>query len=262
MPTQPVLYNKEIVLKKTIPAIDTNRTTSLFQDNLLKVKTPEPQLHVTNFDFAVAGILFFAFLLFVWLYALNRKRLNQVIKAFYINRYANQLAREEISIGNRVAIFLSTLFILTFALFIDQILNYYGFFKGNNQFILFIKIAIIIVGVYAVKIMCVRICGFIFQNQKEVNDYVVTISLFCNILGLFMLPIVVGLAFIKEIPAELFINGGYVVFASLLCIRLLRGLTIGFHNNRISKFYLFLYLCTLEILPFVIMVKLFILKVK
>ena len=126
MPKHPIknsiTHDTVEVLKKTASNVDSTITTSLFQHNLLEVKSPKPQLHKTNFDYRVASILFFAFILFVWLYAVNRKRLNQVVKAFYISRFANQLAREEISIGNRVTIFLSTLFVLTLSLFIMQTL--------------------------------------------------------------------------------------------------------------------------------------------
>ena len=265
MPTHPakhIIQNAPAIVNKIVTIGDTSKTVSLFKNNPLQAKDPAPQLHNTHFDFGVSIILFFAFVLFVWLYASNRKRLNQVIKAFYINRYANQLAREEISIGNRVTIFLSTLFVVTFALFITQTANYYGYFREENQFMLFIKTALVIVAAYGVKMMSVRMSGSVFQNQKEANDYAMTVFLFCNTLGLFMLPIVIGLAFVKQAAPELFIYSGCVIYGSFLCIRLLRGVIIGFNSIRISKFYLFLYLCTLEILPFVIMAKLFILKIR
>ena len=257
-----IINDQPVAVKLPVSTLDTTKANSLFRNNLLQVKTSEPQLHVTKFDFKVAGILFLAFVMFVWLYAVNRKRLNQVIKAFYINRYANQLARDEVSIGNRVTIFLSTLFVLTFALFITQLANYYGFFQQEDQLILFLKVAGMIIVAYAIKMLSVRVFGSIFQNQKEANDYGMTVFLFCNTLGLFMLPVVIGLAFIRQLPPEIFIYSGYVIFVFFLCIRLLRGAIIGFNSIRISKFYLFLYLCTLEILPFVIMVKLFILKIE
>jgi hypothetical protein len=257
-----VAQNKDTVLHEALSTLDTSKATSLFQNNLLHVKTSEPSLHLTNFDFAISGIIFLAFVLFVWLYAMNRKRLNQVIKAFYINRYANQLAREEVSIGNRVTIFLSTLFVVTFALFISQVANYYGFFIEVGPLWLFIKIATVIIATYGIKMLGVRVFGSIFQNQKDADDYAMTVFLFCNTLGLFMLPVVVGLAFARQIAPEIFIYSGYFIFGSFLCIRLLRGIIIGLNSIRISKFYLFLYLCTLEILPFVIMLKLFILKIK
>jgi hypothetical protein len=65
------------------------------------------------------------------------------------------------------------------------------------------------------------------------------------------------MACVKDVSPEVFIYSGGSVFVLLLLIRVLRGVLIGFNSIRVSKFYLFLYLCTLEILPFVIMAKLF-----
>jgi hypothetical protein len=241
---------------------DTSKAPSLFKDNLLPVKTSNPQIHYTNFDFVAAGILFVAFILFVWLYAFNRKRLNRVIKAFYIGRYANQLAREEVFLGNRVSIFLSTLFVLTSAFFITQVIGYYGFFDNKNTSVIFIQAALIIVGIYAIKILSVKLFGFIFQNPKPASDYAMTIFLFCNAIGLFMLPIVICMAFVRQISPLVFIYSGFIIFCSFLVIRLLRAIIIGFNTIRVSKLYLFLYIWVLEIVPFIIMIKLFILKVK
>ena len=241
----------------TIISSDSCLTTSIFEGHLLNKKSEKPQLHFTNFDFGVASILLFAFILFVWLYSTNSKRLNQIVKAFYINRYSNQLGRDEITFGNRVSIFLSTLFIISFSLFIYQVAHYYEIQTNNNDVIFFIQLFIIISAIYGFKILIVRFFGFIFQSQKESGEYSMMIFLFCNILGLFFLPIVVCMTFVKDVSPLIFIYSGYCVFALLLFIRVLRGFLIGVNSIRVSKFYLFLYLCTLEILPFVIMVKLF-----
>ena len=235
---------------------DTSTTTSLFEGHLLHKTSEKPQIHFTDFDFGVASILLFSFVLFVWLYATNRKRLNQVMKAFYITRLTNQSSREELSLGNRVAIFLSILFVVSFSLFLYLTAEYYGYMEGN-EVLFFFKILITICLAYGIKILLVRFFGFIFQNQKESGDYSLMIFLFCNILGLFLLPIVVCMAFIKDVSPLIFIYSGISVFVLLLLIRVLRGVMIGANSIRVSKFYLFLYLCTLEILPFVIIVKLF-----
>lgn len=255
MPIQPVHIIK--AKDSTIVSVDSGLTTSIFEGHLLNKKSESPQLHTTDFDFGIASILLFAFILFVWLYTTNSKRLNQILKAFYINRYSNQLGRDEITFGNRVSIFLSALFIISFSLFIFQVAHYYGLQTNNNDVIFFLEILVIISAIYGIKIMIVRFFGFIFQSQKESSEYSMMIFLFCNILGLFFLPIVVCMTFVKDVSPLIFIYSGYGVFALLLLIRLLRGFLIGLNSIRVSKFYLFLYLCTLEILPFVIMVKLF-----
>lgn len=241
---------------------DTLTTTSLFENHLLTKKSEKPVLHFTNFDFGVAGLLLLAFILFVWLYASNSKRLNQVIKAFYINRYSNQLGRDDLSLGNRVSIFLASLFVITFSFFISRVLNFYGYTNYENSLLFFVQLALLICLIYGFKIIIVRFFGFIFQNQREASDYSMMIFLFCNILGLFLLPIVVCMAFVKDVSPSVFIYLGLGVFVLLLFIRIIRGVIIGINSTRISKFYLFLYLCTLEILPFVIMVKLFMISSK
>jgi hypothetical protein len=114
-----------------------------------------------------------------------------------------------------------------------------------------------IIVMYLLKIALIRISGFIFKTGKEASEYISAIFLFINILGLFLLPVVICLAFIEKADPRIFIYTGYFIIGSFLCLRLLKGLVIGFGSNRVSKFYLFLYLCTLEIIPFVILIKLF-----
>ncbi len=241
---------------------DTVQATSLFTGHLLNKKNEKPTLHFTNYDYGVTAILFAAFVLFVWLYSANSKRLSQVIKGFNLSRFATQMGRDEVSLGNRVSIFLSCLFILIFSLFISQVATYYGYNDGHDQMRFFIRSAMFITAAYTIKIIVVRLFGSVFQTQKEANDYGMMIFLFCNMLGLFLLPVVVCLAFVSDISPTIFVYTGLGIFALFLCIRLLKGIIIGFNSVRVSRFYLFLYLCTLEILPFIIGIKLFILNTK
>jgi hypothetical protein len=248
-PVTPVL----ITVKK-----DTTTQHSLFQNHLLSAQKEKPQLHHTNYDYWITGLFLFLYVLFVWLYTFNRKKLNQVVKRFYITRYANQLSRDELSIGNRVSFFLSIFFILTLTLFISQVMIYYGFhFYTGNIAVLGIVIALIVTIAYSIKFATIKLLGYVFQIQREAADYIMTVFLFCNTLGLFMLPIVMCLTFVKQIPPSIFIYTGMGLIATFILLRVARGILLGLNSSEISKFYLFVYLCTLEILPFVILVKLF-----
>jgi hypothetical protein len=241
---------------------DTLHTTSLFKDHLLQPKHDKPELHFTNFDFGVAAILLVSFTVFVWLYAANRKRLNQVVRAFYVSRFTNQLGRDELTLGNRVTISLSVLFVVTFSLFISQVAEYYHYINAGERTVFFFKTASVICIAYLVKVAAVRFFGFVFQNQKEAADYSLMIFLFCNTLGLFLLPVVICMAFVRNVSPMVFIYTGACIFGIFLLIRVLRGVLIGLNSVKVSRFYLFLYLCTLEILPFVVIVKLFMINLK
>jgi hypothetical protein len=242
---------------------DTSLRPSLFQNHLLPVKNDGPQLHITDCDFWIAGILMGLFILFVWMYASNRKKLNQVISAFYINRSGDLLSREELSLGNRVAVFLSIFFVVTITVFITHLLSYYGFLHYPvSAVVLSLSVASGLLIAYVFKMLTIRILGFVFKVEKEASEYAMLVFLFCNTLGLFMLPLVIGLTFMRQVPSSFFINTGIVVIAIFIVVRTVRGLFLGLNSSRISKFYLFMYLCTLEIMPFVILAKLFVLKIK
>ena len=234
---------------------------SLFRNNLLEVKDPKPQLHFTTYDYVLAFILFVSYAIYVWIYVANRKRLNLLIKGFYSSRSGSQLSREDFSASNRMGVLLSLIFIFTISLFAGQVITYYGIVPGVGKPLMYAIISGSLVLMYLLKVTGIRLSGFIFKTGKEASDYVATLFLFVNILGLFMLPVVTCLAFVSQVPANVFIYTGYAVIIGFLCIRLVRGVMIGFNSSRVSKFYLFLYLCTLEIVPFIILVKLFMLFV-
>ena len=239
-----------------------NDSPSLFKDHLLESRNPKPQIHYTNYDYWVAGILFLSFVLFVWMYVSNRKRLNQLIKGFYINRFANQLSRDEYSISSRMSFLLSLMFLFVMTLFIGQVASYYGFKMPKSEVLFYSSVIIGLILIYLVKIMLIRIFGSVFKMEKEASEYAMSVSLFTNVLGLFMLPVVMCLAFVKQVPSVTFIYTGTTIILGFFCVRLVRGLAIGFNSPRVSKFYLFLYLCTLELLPFIIALKLFLLYAK
>ena len=233
---------------------------SLFENHLLEVKNSESKIHYTKYDFLVAGILFISFALFVRLYVKNRKRLSQVIKSFYLN--TSQFSREGLSLGNGVSVFLSVLSVFTLSIFIGQLINYYGFSITTGNFNYFVVTSLLIILGYSLKLISIKILGYIFQTPKPASEYIITIFLFVNTLGLFMFPIVVCLAFAKQINPLIFIYSGYVIILYFLLMRFIRGFIIGLNTLRASKFYLFMYLCTLEIFPIVIMVKIIMLEIK
>lgn len=243
------------------PLKDTTATRSLFQNHLLTVKSDRPQLHITQYDYWITGIFLFLFALFVWLYVSNRKKLNQIIKGFYQTYYVNENKRDEFSMGNRVSVFLSVFFVFTLSIFISRTLSYYQIHLFANNAVEAV-LALIIVIAYGIKFISINIFGTIFQVQKEASDYMMSVFLFCNTLGLFMLPVVLCLTFIKQASPAIFIYTGMGIIISFMCVRVIRGIFIGLNSSRVSKFYLFMYLCTLEILPFILLTKIFILKIR
>lgn len=243
------------------PVKDTISPPSLFQGHLLTVKNDKPQLHITKYDYWITGVFLLLFVLFVWLYVSNRKKLNQIINGFYQTHNVNENKRDAFSMGNRVSVFLSVFFVFTLSIFISRVLSFYQVQLFANN-VVELTLALIIILVYCIKFITINVFGIVFQVPKEARDYMMSVFLFCNALGLFMLPVVLCLTFIKQASPLVFIYAGMGIILAFICVRMVRGIFIGLNSPRVSKFYLFMYLCTLEILPFILMVKMVILKIK
>lgn len=235
---------------------DTGIAPSLFKNHLLEVKYDASQYHITEYSYLLSGIFLILFAAFVWLYVSNRKKLEQVVKDFYQTRFTNQNKRDEFFIGSRISIFLSTFFVFTITIFITQVIAFYDI-TVNTTYSLPIVIAILIIIVYGLKFLAIALLGAVFQVQRKAKEYITSIFLFCNVLGLFMLPLVVCLTFMRQVPSAVFIYAGIALIAFFILIRMVRGAYIGLKSPKISKIYLFMYLCALEILPIILMVKIF-----
>lgn len=241
-------------------AISDTITNSLFQEHLLEVRNQYAQVHYTKYDYWYFGVLLILYSFLVWMLVSNSKKLSQIIQGFYLTQSTNENNRNEFLVGNRVSVFLSLFFIVTISIFVSELLTHFNVRLFNFPYTEVI-IATLLVIVYAVKFTAINALGFVFKVQKEAKEYIKTVFLFCNSLGLFMFPVVIGLLFVKQLSPQPFINLGILLILLSIGVRIVKGVFIGLRNAQFSIFYLFMYLCALEILPFVLLAKIISLRI-
>lgn len=234
---------------------------SLFRNHLLKVENEiKPIVHVKEYQYWISGILLSSFIIIVWLWVIYKKRLEKMFVIFFTNKAGSRTTKEEYTSSKRYSIFLSLLYIMLLSLFFYQLLSYYNYFTASrsNEILFYAGICAIVILAYTTKFITVKGLGFIFNMKDETSEYIFNIFLFGKILGLFLFPIVLCAAFLRQIPAYyIFLTGGFLI-CFFFMYRTFRVIEISYHNNNISKYYLFLYLCGLEILPLVALIKTFI----
>lgn len=182
------------------------------------------------------------------------KRLFQIFKAFFVRRLFVQLAREGGLFNERVTLLLFISYIFGLTLFLFQISDFYIGTPADTleSIVLFVKILAFVFFLYIVKIGLFRFSGIVFKSVKETSDYVLTIFVFGQIAGVIILPFLVLLTYLKS---EYVIFAGLLLFSMLYIYRFYRGAATVTSSSKISVYYLFLYLCTLEFLPLVIIAK-------
>ena len=241
----------------------TGISESIFKGHSLHPDSLRPDLNVQNNQYWISWLLLLCYAIYVWIKVKHDKNLGQLLRAFVSARAVNQFEREEYGNTNRVSLALSAIFLVVASLFVFRLNENYGWIKTvpYMEWVTYMKILGIVLTAYGIKILTIKLLGTIFEKEEDASEQVFNTFLFNKVLGLILFPVVVCSVFLNAIPSFYFscIAGVLVVLVFLYKMaRIMAGGTVG---KQISKFYLFLYLCTLEILPLVVTIKLFISKI-
>jgi hypothetical protein len=135
--------------------------------------------------------------------------------------------------------------------------SYYDFIpSGFKGFIIWlIALGMISLAITMRHIVCV-ITGSASGQREIFSQYLLSIYQSYRFGALFLFIIIILMAYTRILPAGVFIISGIITVGMMYLIRVIRLLII-FLNRNISIFYLILYLCALEILPVLIVIKYF-----
>jgi hypothetical protein len=216
-----------------------------------------PKLRVRNYNTDWIFILLcLCFALFAFINTVYKKRVLQLMKAFWVSNYSNQLVKAENVLIKQASLLLSVLFLFSFSLFSYQLVHhYYRNFLIYSGLELYFLIMLCLIAFYAVKLLCFTLVAVIFKADDETKEYTFNVFLINQTIGLLLFPLV---ALINYLPAN---NRAVLLFVGLLLIvsfflfRIIKGLVSLWFSGVFSKSYLFLYLCALEILPLIVIGK-------
>ncbi|RZJ90576.1 MAG: DUF4271 domain-containing protein [Chryseobacterium sp.] len=187
-------------------------------------------------------------------YAFNRQ-LETIIHAFYSNRILNNLNKEDNLFTSWPFLLLFIQFGFTIGLFLYLVAQYYQVSYGAGGFQFFITISVIIVVLYALKILLLRVIGHVFNVQKPVHEYISILYLSYFNSSLIFIPLVVAFALSPLKYGLYYIVISFILLAIIFAFQFIRAGVNILSHNRFSKVYLFLYFCALEICPILILIK-------
>ncbi|OAQ40516.1 hypothetical protein A5893_06095 [Pedobacter psychrophilus] len=194
-------------------------------------------------------------LLFGILKIIFSKEISLLLRAFFDTRTLIQINKEDNALVSWHFFFLYVLFSLTLGLFISIVLLKLKGFAAAKNIDNYLIISGLVFLFFGLKIFLLRFIGFLFQIQKLIRDYLNLIYLtYFNTLFL-LLPTTLYLILSKITYGNLFSNIFLVAFLGIIGVQFIRITFNILLNYRLSKFYLILYLCTLEICPIILFAK-------
>jgi hypothetical protein len=202
-------------------------------------------------------LLFTAFLLLVFAILKNTfsKQLFAIVQSFFSNRILGNLNKEDNLFTSWPFLLLFVQFGFTVGMFFYLVAQYQQPSLTKNGFQFFLTISIGIIVLYALKIMLLKLLGFIFNVQKPVNEYVSILYLSYFNTSLLFIPLVIAFALSPLNYGSFYIAVALVLLVIIFVFQFIRAGVNILSNYRFSKVYLFLYFCTLEICPILILIK-------
>ncbi len=182
-------------------------------------------------------------------------RIEMFLKAVLSQRSFSLLDRESTLFRETPAYLLFLNFLLVTSLLLYQTLDYFGltddWMHVHPALICAIIFCCLLV-FYVVKIMAVMFLAWVFSTKRATIIYLENIFVFNFFTGLILLPLVFYHALNVD-AYGLYISWLVVIVANV--IKVFRGSLNGFKASGFSGYYLFLYLCGVEIAPLLFIAK-------
>ena len=101
------------------------------------------------------------------------------------------------------------------------------------------------------RIVLHNMAGFLFNRLNIVREYLYNTFVFNKLSGLVALPLMLMMVYTRGLLQELIIWTSYCLLLAIFLLRFIRGIVFSYEKD-VFNFYMFLYLCALEIAPFVL----------
>lgn len=211
----------------------------------------EPLLGQNWFLVLIVGLVALTgFIRFKWY-----KYISDVFSAVLFKNVAGKLQSTNSGIQKVASFWLEFLFYSNFALLFFESMRLSGntFFQLSGWKLLLPLFGFLIV-IFTLKFIVYRFIGWVFGIQVATAEYLYQSSVMSKAFGLILLPLVVIFPFLEPEARHWIPRIGFSVFVLLYVIQVGRGIVANLRGG-LSGYYIFLYLCALEILPLSILIK-------
>ncbi|MBI9036686.1 MAG: DUF4271 domain-containing protein [Bacteroidales bacterium] len=231
-------------------------STTFFAEHQLKTQliAPKPHKQNTN-DWWVSAIILLCVSIFILIKLVAKKRIKQIFFSTFGQQFFHQLNRDGNLLKERISVALFFIYSLLTSLLIYQTILI--FYKNQdellNSFVLFSFIFTSIIILWALKIIAIKFIAKLFNEYQISTEYRTNILVFNIITGIFLLPLLILIVYLK---ANIFFYSTFFIIGLLIFFRFFRSMQIAISLKKFPVFYIFLYFCSLEILPAIVIVKL------
>jgi hypothetical protein len=228
---------------------------SILKDHQLRPDMIAPQARPYGNEDWITVHFLLVLVMYAWIRLFYFKRLKQAFKAFFGLRFQGMLVREGNILRERISIALMIVYLIStsllFYLFFTRILHFE--LLQLSSFKLFSFIMLVVIILWILKNLVNSIIGQVFKNEIILAEYLLTNFIFNITVATFLVPLLILAVYI---PSVEMIYISLAVWIISFLYRLVRLLLTGLSYTKFSLFNRILYLCTFELTPVLVLIKL------
>lgn len=219
-------------------------------------KDLSPRFKVNDHDGWILPLLLFSFFFLALLNTLYHREILIILSGIFKREGLKKLEEQDNNMIWRSLLLFLLLFLIVSPVFMYQTAEY---FQWTTAFLPYLspyfQLVLIGAGLLGIKILMIAFIGNLFLVEEEAASYVTGIIVINALLTAILIPISLAIKLSPEPFTTYILQGGLIISGICYMYSLIHGVIIGLKSTSLSKFHLFLYFCTLEILPVFIIIK-------
>jgi len=247
-----MIKNDTLIISRIFAARD------IYGGHLLK-SSDELAPEIIQIPERVSALLTFIFILSLIQIGLANylfpQRMREMLRAAWDSRLYSQLERGSGILKHYVSYFLFFNFLLVTMALIYQSVDYFGVREHFDQISSFVFSGILLLALilyYFFKYIFLAFLSWVFEAKESNRAYFVNILAVNNFAGLVLLPAMIINTYN---PTSVVLYLSIAVFIIITIYKIARGALFGHIKTGLPKYYLILYICTVEIAPLLLLLK-------
>jgi hypothetical protein len=184
------------------------------------------------------------------------KYYNDLFRVFFRTSMKTRQIREQLMQTKFPSLIFNMFFVASAGLYIDFMLYYFKITPISNFWLLYIYCCLGLSVIYVGKFIGLKVIGWLLNMQKAADGYIFIVFIINKVIGIFLIPFLMLIAFANEPVYSISLVLSWVVIGALLLYRFILGFATIRNEVRFNLFHFFLYLCAFEIVPLLLIYKL------
>ena len=227
----------------------------IFENHLLPKVHLVPQFKI-SFELIWPSIfLLIAFALLVFLKITSFSKVVKIVQSSFNIQAWHQLQREDYNPYKFYSIILALLFAFNVSFLFYKLNTLYKIILVQQPHILqFTGIFVVLLILILSKIIANKILIVFTGSKTLIHQYSYYSFIINQTFGLFVFPCII-LAEFSKLNSLYFLSAGVIIIGISIVLKWFRGIVFSLLEERVGILQTFIYLCTLEILPILVLVK-------